>query len=744
MMSVTADVQSSTTTLVRFRISNGTTLFGQLDVELFDQDRPITVSNFLAQVRGGRYDNVILHDLVPGFILQGGAGTVANPFSSEPFELITRTSTNTIPNEFGVGSAHPNAFGTLAMAKNGSNTNSSATSWFFNMANNSDGTGITNLDASAAGYTVFGRVKTGTNLLTSFNALSFNQGIQNMTNQFHQDFCAPLTLSPDNITFGFDALPVGFLGTDCIFYSDLYRVEILILGSGDTRAPSLHVSFPPPNGDVQGDIIPVVGTASDAGAIDEVRVYLGTNPPVTASGTKIWTALIGNVPPGTNSIVAEASDAAGNRIQTVQRFFHQVRVPFLLSQVGNGKITGPTNGALLDLARGYTLVAKPDAGYLFAGWTGSISQSSTTLPFLMESNLALTAVFVPNPFPALKGTFNGLFYDTNAVEQISSGLLNLTLGTLGAYSGTVQMNGARYPFSGKLNVNGGETNLVLRARTNALLLRLQLDLTGGSERITGTVTNNQVTAIDANLAWSAVLAADRAQTYPAFSPSPFAGSYTLIVPTDTNNPAGPGGDGFGRAVVSAKGVVTLSGSLADGTPVTQGVPVSKAGAWPLYSSLYRGKGAVVSWLTFSNQATTDITGLLSWFKQAQPTEKFYKVGFSNQVFAAGSSYVPPTTGRVIQLTNGIVGFTNGNLTAGFANNITLGTDNKAVNDGPGVMTLTITKPTGLFSGTVTPPGGGPSRSYKGALLQKLNRGAGFLLGTNKSSQVRLDPGQLSF
>jgi hypothetical protein len=514
-------------------------------------------------------------------------------------------------------------------------------------------------------------------------------------------------------------------------------VEIFVLsGPPDASRPKVTIAFPPPNADVVGSIVPVAGTASDANGVAMVRVYLGTNPPVTASGTTVWSALLSNIPAGTNALVVEAIDISGNRTQVGQKLFFKVPAPLALSIVGSGTVTGPTNGQMLDLTRGYTLVATPAAGFLFAGWTGSISQASATLPFLMESNLALTAVFVTNRFPGVKGVYNGLFYDTNVVDQQSSGFLTLTLGDLGAYSGKVLMNGKSYPFSGRFSVSGGETNLVLRAKTNALLVRMQLDLSGGSDQLTGSVTNNQVTAINANVSWSAELLGDRAPTYPAASPAALAGNYTLIFSADTNAVPGPDGDSFGRATVSSKGLVSLTGSLADGTAAAQKVPVSKNGALPVYVPLYKDKGALVSWFIFdTNQSTTDLSGLLNWFKQSQSTAKFYAGGFSNELSVVGSRYVAPTTGRVLSLTNAVVGFTNGNLTANFTNNVTLGSDNKVVNNSANPLSFVITKSSGLFAGSVTPPAGGPARTFKGALLQKQNRGAGFLLGTNQTSQV---------
>jgi len=40
-------------------------------LELFD-DKPITTSNFLAYVNGGKYDGMFMHRLSHGFVMQGG------------------------------------------------------------------------------------------------------------------------------------------------------------------------------------------------------------------------------------------------------------------------------------------------------------------------------------------------------------------------------------------------------------------------------------------------------------------------------------------------------------------------------------------------------------------------------------------------------------------------------------------------------------------------------------------------
>jgi len=150
-------------TLVQFR-----TTFGDIEVELYDQDKPVTVQNFLNYLKSGRYQNEFAHRLIPNFVIQGGGFTLTtNTISVVPtFPPIT--------NEFGVGRQFSNAFGTIAMAKLGGDTNSATSQWFFNLTNNSS------LDAPDTNnfFVVFGYVIAGTNVLNTFNTFQTFNGTQ--------------------------------------------------------------------------------------------------------------------------------------------------------------------------------------------------------------------------------------------------------------------------------------------------------------------------------------------------------------------------------------------------------------------------------------------------------------------------------------------------------------------------------------------------------------------------------------
>ena len=48
------------------------TSMGDMSVEFFTEDAPMTVNNFINLSRDGYYDNVIFHRVIPGFMIQGG------------------------------------------------------------------------------------------------------------------------------------------------------------------------------------------------------------------------------------------------------------------------------------------------------------------------------------------------------------------------------------------------------------------------------------------------------------------------------------------------------------------------------------------------------------------------------------------------------------------------------------------------------------------------------------------------
>lgn len=156
------------------------TTIGDMVLELYDEDKPVTVANFLQYIRSDRYEDTFLHRLIPGFIVQGGGYSVKKD-SEGGLELFEVEKSDPIVNEYAVGKTYPNVFGTIAMAKvpaedgqgnpiPGGGPDSATSEWFLNLADNSS-----NLDNQNGGFTVFGRVVSGEDVLKKFNTF-FTKG----------------------------------------------------------------------------------------------------------------------------------------------------------------------------------------------------------------------------------------------------------------------------------------------------------------------------------------------------------------------------------------------------------------------------------------------------------------------------------------------------------------------------------------------------------------------------------------
>jgi peptidyl-prolyl cis-trans isomerase A (cyclophilin A) len=121
------------------------TTHGDVVVELFDDQSPISTENFLRYVDSGFYNGTLFHRVIPGFMIQGGGFT---PPMNE------KAAQDPIRNEAGNGLR--NMRGTLAMAR--TNQVDSATAQFFiNLVDNH----FLNGDGVVDGYAVFGRVVEG-------------------------------------------------------------------------------------------------------------------------------------------------------------------------------------------------------------------------------------------------------------------------------------------------------------------------------------------------------------------------------------------------------------------------------------------------------------------------------------------------------------------------------------------------------------------------------------------------------
>lgn len=124
-----------------------TTSQGNITMELYPQQAPLTVNNFLAYVRSGYYADTIFHRVIDGFVVQGGgfvSGMTIKPGLQAPIALESNNGLS-------------NLRGTVAMAR--ADVPDSATSQFF--VNLVDNIRLDYKDATSPGYAVFGKVVQG-------------------------------------------------------------------------------------------------------------------------------------------------------------------------------------------------------------------------------------------------------------------------------------------------------------------------------------------------------------------------------------------------------------------------------------------------------------------------------------------------------------------------------------------------------------------------------------------------------
>jgi len=140
---------------------------GDILVELDQAKAPQTVENFLQYVKDKHYDGTVFHRVIDGFMIQGGG------FTADMQQKPTRAP---IPLEASNGLKNDRY--TIAMARTG-NPNSATSQFFINVKNN-DSLNAPNPDGY--GYTVFGRVVAGTEVVDKIRAVQTGNkgGMQNV------------------------------------------------------------------------------------------------------------------------------------------------------------------------------------------------------------------------------------------------------------------------------------------------------------------------------------------------------------------------------------------------------------------------------------------------------------------------------------------------------------------------------------------------------------------------------------
>ncbi|MDB5869855.1 MAG: peptidyl-prolyl cis-trans isomerase, cyclophilin type [Polaromonas sp.] len=138
---------------------------GDFVVEVYPDKAPKTVENFLQYVKDKHYDGTIFHRVISNFMVQGGG------YDATYTEKKTRAPVAHEGREALAKGGPKNTVGTLAMAR--TNDPDSASSQFFINVKDND---FLNPSAQAPGYTVFGKVTSGMDVVNKIKSVPTGSG----------------------------------------------------------------------------------------------------------------------------------------------------------------------------------------------------------------------------------------------------------------------------------------------------------------------------------------------------------------------------------------------------------------------------------------------------------------------------------------------------------------------------------------------------------------------------------------
>jgi len=136
------------------------TSYGDIVLELDQENAPISTENFLSYVESGFYNETIFHRVISGFMIQGGGHLEDMTAKDADLEPITNEANNGLRNDRG----------TVAMART-AYPHSATSQFFINHKDNDFLNFRTNQVEEGWGYAVFGKVTEGMEVVDKIAAV---------------------------------------------------------------------------------------------------------------------------------------------------------------------------------------------------------------------------------------------------------------------------------------------------------------------------------------------------------------------------------------------------------------------------------------------------------------------------------------------------------------------------------------------------------------------------------------------
>ena len=265
-----------------------------------------------------------------------------------------------------------------------------------------------------------------------------------------------------------------FKGRQTVAHNKIVDDDLLTItgiGSADYARPALSITSPRNGQRFETNRSELRGRASDNDAVAGVFAQIdGVDlEPAILSTNGQW-SLPATLAPGTNTFSIWAVDRDGNISATNKlKVFHVVNETLRITRDAGGTVSGWTNDAPIELGRGYTFSARPDASHRFGGWSGGGGQGPVFSPeasasFIMQSGMSLHASFIPvvlelltlevTPGNQVTGVTNGSLLEIGRTYQATArpGPSNLFVN----WTGSVQSSNLALKFV-------MQSNLVLQA-----------------------------------------------------------------------------------------------------------------------------------------------------------------------------------------------------------------------------------------------------------------------------------------
>ena len=127
---------------------------GKIVIELYTDKAPASTRNFLSYVDSKHYDNTVFHRVVDNLLVQGGSYTPEYRIKADR-GFIRSESDNGLRNKRG----------TVAAVRRLNDANAAGAQFYINLVDNPQFDFVSGADANSRGYTVFGRVVEGMEVL---------------------------------------------------------------------------------------------------------------------------------------------------------------------------------------------------------------------------------------------------------------------------------------------------------------------------------------------------------------------------------------------------------------------------------------------------------------------------------------------------------------------------------------------------------------------------------------------------